>query len=105
MAERVSQWLTAGVNPFSDWRTSRQNEAGDMVSLEHQTSGRLVAHPLPMGKSRRAVGFIRPGPIFGRLNALGLSSSLIFEAPLDYMALTDDVILGTEDFSDPLGIG
>jgi hypothetical protein len=75
-----------------------------MVSLGAQTGNSFSAHPLMLGRSQRAVGFIRPGPCFGSMSRLGLAE-LSFTPPLDFIWIMDGVVLGEETYGDAMGIG
>lgn len=101
---RVSQWHTGAVDLVGGWPLVGQNARKDQVSLAAQESNTLSAHPLPMKQSIRAVGFIRPGSNITLASRFTLNS-LVFEAPLDYIGITEDLAIGDETYGDPLGIG
>lgn len=102
---RVQQWFTgAGPNSFADWQTIRQNSRGDMVSLSAQRANSLSAHPLLMGVSIRAVGFVRPNPPTVRPSLFTRNTPEEVEI-FDLIGLeSEGIVLGDEEFGIPIGV-
>lgn len=100
---RVSQWYTGAVDLVGDWPRIGQNARKDQVGLNAQMSNTFSAHPLPMKQSIRSVGFIRPGSNVTLASRFTLSD-FTFLAPLDFIGV-NELALGDEFYSDPIGIG
>lgn len=102
MAERRSQWLTFRTG-LSNWKTSSQSEANQIVSLENSTE-EISVSPLLHGRQMPCVGM----DLFGT-ELIDLSTAPMYDTLqpdlLDALADEDGNPIVTEDYLFEIALG